>query len=79
MILKWTQLLQGICEGFGQEGSMAADEIVSWLAFKTRSYNLTTPDGFTIHNPIHITNCDMHKLEKPNHEDSMLSEVIFVF
>lgn len=59
--------------------TMTAEEIVSWLALKALSYNLTAPDGFTIHNPIHITNCDMHKLEKSNHEDSMLSEVIFVF
>lgn len=42
-------------------------------------YNLATPDGFTTHNPIQITNCDIHKLEKPNHEDSMVSEVILVF
>lgn len=58
---------------------MTAEEIVSWLALKALSYNLAAPDGFTIHNPIQTTNCDMHKLEKPNHEDSMISEVIFVF
>lgn len=56
--------------------TVAAEEIVSGLALKVLSYNLATPDEFTIHNPIQITNCDMHKLEKPNHEDSMVSEVI---
>lgn len=49
------------------------------MALKPLSYKLATPDGFTIHNPIQITNCDMHKLEKTDHEDSMVSEVIFVF
>lgn len=58
---------------------MTAEEIVSWLALKALSYNLATPDGFTIHNPIQITNCDMHELEKSNHEDSIVSEVVFVF
>lgn len=49
------------------------------VGIKALSYNLATPDGFTIHNPIQITNCDMHKLEKLNYEDSMVTEVIFVF
>lgn len=58
---------------------MTQEGIVSWLALKALSYNLATLDGATIHNPVYITNCDVNRLEKSNHEDSVVSEVTFVF
>lgn len=58
---------------------MTPEGIVSWLALKALSYNLAMLEGGTIRNPVQITNCDVNKLEKSNHKDSMVSEFIFAF
>ena len=58
---------------------MTPEGIVPWLALKALSYNLTTLDGATVRNPVQITNCNVNKLKKSNHEDNVVSEVVFVF